>query len=110
MILCVVADGQNALASNSTDFLESFEEFPEGLAVECFDLAAKYKSAVPQSHCGEIADALSRRMMLHDRVLDLRRNPHAAARSLLLKVHFVQSPEVHRIVGHQLAEFFLCAF
>jgi hypothetical protein len=29
---------------------------------------------------------------------------------LLLKVHFVQSPQVHRIVYHQFAEFFLCLY
>src|SRR5260370_2468734 len=100
MILCVVADGQNTLASNSTDFPKRFEELPEGLTVEGLGFAAKYKSAVPQSHRGEIADALSRRMMIHDRVLDLRRNPHPPARSLLLKCTSSHSPPHHRSVRH----------
>jgi hypothetical protein len=43
----------------------------------------------PQTHGGKIAHALPRRMMIHRGILGLRRNPHAAARSLLLKVHFV---------------------
>src|SRR6476619_3405900 len=45
-------------------------------------------------------------MMIHDGILGLRRNPHAASRSLLLKVDFVQGPQVHSIVGHQFSEFF----
>src|ERR1700693_2871906 len=45
-------------------------------------------------------------MMVHNGILGLRRNPHAAARSLPLKVAFVQSPQVHPIVRHQLPEFF----
>src|SRR5580704_5811248 len=45
-------------------------------------------------------------MMIHNGILRLRRNPHAASRSLLLKVDFVQGPQVHRIVCHQFSEFF----
>src|SRR5580700_11352620 len=66
--------------------------------------------AVPQTHGGKIADALARRMMVHDGVLRLGRNPHAATRPLLLKVNFVQCPEVHSGIAHQLAEFFLWVF
>src|ERR1700704_2957445 len=88
----------------------NFQELPESLSVEPSGLAAEEKLAVPQTHGGKVADALTRRMMIHDGILGLRRNPHAATRSLLLKVHFVQGPKVHRIVRHQLVQFFLCFF
>src|ERR1700730_10219262 len=110
VILCVVADGQNAAAGDGANFPEHFQELPEGLSIESSDLAAEEKHAVPQTHGGKVTHALARRMMVHDGILGLRRNPHAAARSLLLKVHFVHSPQVHRTVRHQFAEFFLCFF
>src|SRR5438309_8012004 len=83
-----------------------FKEFPEGLSVASSGLAAKQKRAIPQTHGGKIAHALPRRMMIYGGILGLRRNPHATARSWLLQVHLVQSPEIHLLVHHQLAEFF----
>src|ERR1700689_3092455 len=92
MVLCVVADRHDAAASNGADFAEHFQELPEGLPVESSGFAPKEKLAVPQTHGGKIADTLACRMMVHDGVFQFWRNPHAAARSLLLKVHFVQRP------------------
>src|SRR5712692_2237032 len=108
MVLCVVADGQNAMARNGAGFPKHFQKLPEGPSVEPSSLATEEKLAVPQTNGGKVADALTRRMMIHNGILDLRRNPHAAARSLLLEVHFVQSPQVHRSVRHQFSKFFLC--
>ena len=100
VILRVVAYGQYATAGNSARFAEHFQELPEGLSVESPRLAAKQKRAVPQADCGEVADAFPGRMMVHNRVSRFRRYPHAATGSLLLKVHFVQRPEVDRIVPY----------
>ena len=92
MVLCVVADCHDAAARNGADFAEHFQELPEGLSIESSGFAPKEKLAVPQTHGGKIADALACWMMLHNWIFEFRRNPHAAARSLLLKVHFVQCP------------------
>jgi hypothetical protein len=48
--------------------------------------------------------------MEQDRVLGLRRNPHLAARTMLLKMHLVGCPQVHLRICHQCLEFLLCAF
>src|SRR5215471_8982728 len=45
-------------------------------------------------------------VMVNHRISGLWRDPHTAARSLLLKVHFVQSPKIDDIVRHQFSEFF----
>jgi hypothetical protein len=52
----------------------------------------------------------SRGVMKHDGVFVLRRNPHPAARSLLLEVNFIESPEVYRLVSHVSWEFFYAVF
>jgi hypothetical protein len=39
MILCVVADGQNAVAGNRADFSKHLQELPEGFSVEPSSLA-----------------------------------------------------------------------
>ena len=67
-------------------------------------------STIPQSHGGEVADALARGVMVNHRVFGLWRDPHTTPRSLLLKVHFVQSQKIDGIVLHQFSEFFLCFF
>jgi hypothetical protein len=41
-----------------------------------------------------------------DRFFDLRRNPHSAPRTVLLKVNLIEGPEVHVRLGGQLSEFF----
>jgi hypothetical protein len=41
-----------------------------------------------------------------DRVLDFWRDPHAAARAMLLKVHLVGGPKIDAVVLHQGFEFF----
>src|SRR5580658_4771427 len=89
-----------ALTSRNT-FRNSQKVSPLNLPIS----RAEEKLAVPQTHGSKVTDALARRMMVHNRILGFRRNPPAAARSLLLKVHFVQSPQVHRTVRHQFAEF-----
>ena len=66
----------------------------------------KLKSPVPQPHCAEVSDAAPRRSVQQNRVFGLRRNPHLAPGTMLLEVHFVGGPEIHRLVGHQRLEFF----
>src|SRR5882724_4508365 len=96
MVLGIVADGQDTAVRFGTGFPKDFQELPEGLSVESPGFAAVQKLAVPQTYGGKVADALARRVMIDDRVADLRRNPHATARSLLLEVNFVQSKDQPR--------------
>ena len=107
MILSVVADRHHAATGLTTALLEHFKKLPEGFPVESSGLAPEQKLAISQAHGGEVADTFSRWMMIHNRVSGFRRHPRAATGTLLLKVHFVQRPEIYMVVAHQLAEFFL---
>src|SRR5207247_9957848 len=53
------------------------EKLPDGLSVESSGLAAEQNFAVAQAHGSEIADALSRWMMIHHGILGLQRDLHA---------------------------------
>jgi hypothetical protein len=90
--------------------LERFEKLPEGLSIKTSRFPSKEKLTVAQAHSGKVTHALPSGMVEHDGVLGFRRHPHAAARALLLKVYFLQRPQVDTFVAHQILEFFLCAF
>jgi hypothetical protein len=70
----------------------------------------EHKAPIPQAHCPKIAHTLAGGGVQQDGVLDFWRDPHAAARAMLLKVHLVGSPKIDAVVPHQGLEFFLCAF
>ena len=110
MVLGVVTDGHHAAAGDRAGRSKHLEEFPEALAVESSALATKQELAVSQAHSSEVSDALACGVMVNHRVSGLWRDPHTTPRSLLLKVHFVQSPKIDGIVLHQFSEFFLCFF
>src|SRR5262245_1247263 len=106
MILGIVADGHHAAAGDRAGRSERLEEFPEALTIESSALATKQELAVSQAHSSEVSDALACGVMVNHRISGLWRGPHTAPRSLLLKVHFVQSPKIDEIVRHQFSEFF----
>jgi len=72
---------------------QSFEESPESRGVEDRTHHA-YKLTGTQVNGTETGDRLAGRRMLQDGILDFRRYPHAAARTVLLEVTFIQAPQV----------------
>src|SRR5277367_316567 len=106
MVLSVVANGDDAATGHRTRLPELFKELPEGFAIETSGFTSKQESAIAQTHGREVTHALPGRMMIYHRIPGFRRNPHAAAGTLLLKVHFVQRPQIHGVVAHQSAGFF----
>ena len=76
-----------------------FPELPAGDGVELVHLSPEKESAVTQADSPEVAHALPGGVMKQNGILDLRRDPHPAARAVLLKMHFVHSPEINRGVG-----------
>ena len=106
MILSVVADRYDATPIACGIRWKHLEEVPETLAIESSAFPPVHEFAVVQAYGSEIAHTLSRRVMVQNRVLGFRWNPHPAPRSVLLKVHFVQSPDVNSWIFPQFAEFF----
>jgi len=78
---------------------KAFQELPAGHGVELARLASVEEFTVTQANRPEVAHALAGGMMKQDRVLGFAGNPHPAARAVLLKVHFVHSPEINRGIG-----------
>jgi hypothetical protein len=71
----------------------------DGGAIEGLE---KDQLVIAKSNDAKIAYAAAGGMMKQHRVLGLRRNPHPAARTMLLKMHLVDGPQVHgRICHHQ---------
>ena len=89
---------------------EVLQERPEADGIESVLLAAIEEAAVAESNGAEVADAAAGRVVEHHGVFDLGRYPHATARSILLEMHFVRGPEVHRGIATHLLEFFGCTF
>jgi hypothetical protein len=79
---------------------------PDGM--ESIFLAAMEKTTIPQTNSTPVADALARGVMEEDRVMGFRRYPHPAIGTLLLEMHLVESPKLHRLTRAQGLKFF-CA-
>ena len=73
--------------------------------IECL-FHPRHQFAISNTHSPEQAHVLAGRSMQEDGVGFFRRNPHGAAGTMLLKVTFVQTPEIDVIAAGESAEFF----
>ncbi len=100
MVVCrIVGNHHHPSIRAGADRPKVFQELPAGESVELARLTPEEKFAVAQADRPEVADALAGGMMKQNGILDLGRDPHPAARAVLLKMHFVHSPEINREVG-----------
>ena len=93
MVLGVV--GHDPASGARAAGVKVFKEWPAGHAVELACLPPEEEFAVAHSDGPEVDHALAGGMMEQHRVLSFGRDPHPAARTVLLKVHFVPGPEIH---------------
>src|SRR5208337_2164061 len=61
-------------------------------------------------NCSKISDTFPGWVVPQDGFFDLRRYPHLTSRPILLKMNFIQRPNVNIVIGHQPTDFFLKAF
>ena len=73
-----------------------FQELPAGHGVELARLTPEEEFAVAEADRPEVAHALPGGMMEQNGVLGFARDPHPAARAVLLKMYFVHGPEINR--------------
>lgn len=99
MVSGIVGDHHNAPSRSGGGRPQRLEKLPAGNGIELIRLAPKEEPSVPQANGAKIADTVPARMVMQDRVLNFRRNPHPAARTMLLEVHFVHGPKIHRRIG-----------
>ena len=105
MVSGIVEDQNHAL---SRLFLaqKALEKAQESCSVEDRAHHAHELSGT-QTDGTETGHGFSGRCMPQDGILDFRRNPHAAARAMLLEVAFIQTPQLNVAAASQSAEFFL---
>src|SRR5271168_3410512 len=96
MILGVVGDDDYAATSSETGTAKAFEEGKEGHPIELARLAAEVEFSIPQSHSAKVSDIAPCGSVQQNGIFGFRRDPHLTAGTMLLKVHFVDRPEVHR--------------
>ena len=106
MIPGIVDDHDRTPTAFATEAFQFSQEVPTGLRVEHSLGSGHHEFPVPQTYCAEETDGFARGCVLADGVTHFRRNPHAASRTMLLKVHLIHGPEVDFGVSSQLAEFF----
>jgi hypothetical protein len=75
------------------------EKLPAGNGIELTRLTAKEEPSVPQANGAPIANVVPAGMVRQNRVPRFGWDPHPTARTMLLKVHFVHRPKIHRRIG-----------
>ena len=95
----IVRDHRDTPSRSAAGRPQRLEKLPAGNGIELTRLAPKEEPSVPQANGAEIAHAVPTRMVTQNRVLDFGRDPHPAARTMLLEVHFVHGPKIHRGIG-----------
>jgi hypothetical protein len=94
MVFRVVGNDHDASFGSGAGRLQVLEKLPAGDGVELIRLAPKDELTIAQADGAEIPDTAPGGVMKEHRVLGFRRDPHAAARTVLLKVHFVHGPKI----------------
>ena len=107
MVIPGVIRNHDHSAFGSAAALTQFtKKAPGGHCIEAGEFAAEEKLTVTQTDGSEVANALASRMVENDRVVHLGWNPHSGTGAVLLKMNFIDSPQINRRVPRQYAEFF----
>jgi hypothetical protein len=110
VITGIVGDDHDPSPGSAAGGAELLEKLQEAGPIEFAGFQTEHKAPIAQAHGPEIAHTLAGGGVQQDRVLDFWRDPHAAARAMLLKVHLVGGPKIDAVVLHQGLEFFYVLF
>ena len=106
MVFGIVYNDNNTPPASRTGLPEVFEKPMERHGVKLFLLSLENQFSITQTDSSEIAHALTSGMMQQYRVLLLRRDPHQTTRSILLKMNFIDRPQIDFRIGYEPSEFF----
>lgn len=106
MIAGIVNDDDDAAPRPTAYALKLAEKIPTGLRIE-HSLGWRHDQlAVLKPDSAEETDAFASRGVQANRISDLRWNPEAATRAMLLKVHLIHGPQIDVGFSSQATEFF----
>lgn len=107
VVVAGIVDNHNHLTPTPTsDAFEFSQESPAGLRIKHAFRSRHAEFSVAETDRPEETDALARRRMPADRIEHFGRNPHAAARAVLLEVNLIEGPEIDVRLSGQAPEFF----
>ena len=92
VIASIVRNGDHLFPGMATCPSELFEKFFKRFRIEFLWLPAINKFSVPKADCSEIANLIACWFMFQHWIFFLRRNPHAATRTVLLEMNFIDGP------------------
>lgn len=92
MVSGVVDYNDNLASASPTGRFEFAKEIPAGFGIEHSLWPGCHQFPVAQSDGTEVTDAFSCRCMHTDRIGGFWRNPHPAARAVLLKMNLIDGP------------------
>jgi len=106
MVSGIVYNDNDTPPASRTGLSEPFEKHMERHSVKPLFLPLENQFSIAQTDSPEIAHALTGGMMQQYRVLFLRRDPHQTTRSILLKMNFIDRPQIDSWIGCEPSEFF----
>jgi hypothetical protein len=106
MITGIVDQYKNSASGVGAYSAKLFHEAPKLVSVERAQLPLEDKLPIAKSYGTEVADTFARWVMQNHRVLAFGRNPHSAPGAMLLKVHFIQGPDIGGAGEGNLSDFF----
>lgn len=106
MVSGIIGQYNNSTAGVGAYSAKLFHEDPKRISVESAQFPLKDKLPIGKSHGTKVADTFARWVMQNHRVLAFGRNPHSTPGAMLLKMHFVQGPDISRAAEGNLSDFF----
>src|SRR6267142_5760512 len=106
MVFGVIYDHYHAPPIAAAGLAHLPEKRPSGLRIERLGFLREEELPITNPHRAEISHTFARRMMQQHRVLDFRRDPHSAARTVLLEMHLIHGPQINRLVVYERVQFF----
>ena len=106
MITGIIDQHKNSAAGVGAYLAQLFHEDPKRVSVKSAQLPLKDKLPIAKWYGTEVADTVARWVMQDHRVLAFGSNPHSAPGAMLLKMHFIQGPDIGSAGEGNLSDFF----
>src|SRR6516225_6106077 len=106
VILGIIRDHHDPPPGAAAAVAQMAQKSPGALGIKAVRLALEEEFPVAQANGSEIADAFACGSMEYHRVSHLGRNPHPATGAVLLKMNFINCPQIHGGISCQHAKFF----
>jgi hypothetical protein len=88
------------------DLTQPFHKDPKRLCIKGFQFTLIGELSISETYGTKVADTFSRWVVQHNGILAFGRNPHSTPGAMLLKMHFIQGPDISRAAEGNLSDFF----